>query len=235
MILEQQKLINEKTKELDKIKLTKGGFERREIIRLNKLADSQEELAGEGNLQWVLVKLKEEEEEVFAYVVSKIIDDMKSVADFLREQKTGSFTQGIQEEIVKKLELLLETFRRTKDEYARRRPDQGGQGGGRPPFVPPKAKLRLLRVMQKELRDRTERFEKTFSKKGEDLSPAEKAFSRKLMDEQGALAGLTRKVKETVQSKAGMRGAPPGEPDEEDEDEFEEEDEEDFEEDEDEF
>jgi hypothetical protein len=137
-------------------------------------------------------------------MVGTIINGMKLSSQFLDEYKTGEFILRLQNDIVLKLSLLIDAFKNiaknNKKHPGFNQPPPDGPEGPKPkpPIVSNLTELRLIRLMQIELRDRTSYFRQNISKKGDDLSPAEKVLSTMLTTEQGNLADLVKRFTEKL-------------------------------------
>src|SRR5208283_1882676 len=104
----------------------------------------------------VVVK-KLEEAPVFQWVLLTAKDDMSEAAARLEKEDSGTATQEIQEDVVKKLGELIEAL---KKERQKKGGGGGGKGGGgKQPLVPPAAELKMLKIMQRDVNTRTKQID----------------------------------------------------------------------------
>jgi hypothetical protein len=96
------------TRELDTLRKKKGALNREEVLRTKSLGKAQEDLGR--NLEEVKRKVKEQNVDVFAYVMDSAAADMADAAVSLKDTETGSRTQDLQADAVRKLKDLVEAF-----------------------------------------------------------------------------------------------------------------------------
>lgn len=196
-ILHKQEGLNKETIRLEEVKLKEGELSRAERIILNKLAKNQGDLATETTE--VNQKLLEEHSAVFSWVLKNIVEDMNLVKDLLDvEQRTDECTQGVQEDIIRKLKELLEAL---KKEKVRRKKGGGGGGSGRrkPRLLPNIAELKMLRTIQASLKRKTEHFNQTNVKMGiKEFGPIQQMMLQRLSSQQLHLSDLTKKFAEKL-------------------------------------
>lgn len=128
-IISKQNEINDETIRLDQLKLKEGELPRNELINLKKIAQAQNELADETTS--VNEKLLKEHSTVFSWVLKTVIDDMVLVKDLLENnQRTDDYTQGFQQDILRKLKELLDALKKEKSKIKPGGQSGGGGGGG---------------------------------------------------------------------------------------------------------
>lgn len=199
-ILYKQKKVNEKTIELETARLKNGGsWTRQNRIKVQKLGDEQGKLAQES--ENLLKKMEEEDSTVFSWVMQTAIDDMNLVKDLLRKDvQTDEYTQGLERDIERKLQELLDALRKEMANRKKKRgPQSGGGGGGGGRLVPPIAELKMLRQMQLNLKKKTEDFGRQLKKEGKaEFDEVQRTIVKRLAHEQGTLSDLTRKFAEAL-------------------------------------
>lgn len=202
-LLEQQKKIRDRTNDLeaDRQKAPQEPPSREHQIRVRQVAKNQSGLGD--RIPPLREKLKEEGSLVFDWTLGTVQDDVKTVTEIMEKHfRTDEYTQGIQEDIERKLKELLEALKR---ERARRRGQGGGGGGGGHKLVPDIAELKLLRQMQMNCRRKTEAFsQQNLSGEVPELDPVHKMILERLAAEQGNIAEMTREF--TDRLKGRMQG-----------------------------
>lgn len=157
-VLKTQKTLSSGTVAVFKLKTDKGYARPEELSLRNELAD------GEGKLADDVEKIrkmldKEGTTVVFPAVLKEVQQDLGNVQRRLASLDAGDFTQSIQREVERTLQEMIDSIRK---ELSRRRKKGGGGGGGgkggggkKPPLVPPVAELKLLRILQLGINNRT--------------------------------------------------------------------------------
>jgi len=191
-VLKEQEKINALTEKLG-AKVDMGQrllrSDRRSIL---EAAATQEALAEKVHKE--MEKKIQSEAFVFTWVIRSMVEDMRSVAGLLRESPpdVGSYTRGIQREIVVRIKELLKAFKlELKRRQGQPKPKKGG-GGGRPRLVPALAELQMLKFMESELRARTRALSARITS-GTELKPVERKMIDRLTHEQGDIAGVLKK------------------------------------------
>jgi hypothetical protein len=139
---------------------------------------------------------------VFPTILREVRDDLTSVETSLARAETGKITQLVQSSIEKNLEDLIEAL---KNE--RTRPKKGGSGGGggggggdKQPLVPPIAELKMLKMLQTNLYQRTRLIDAVRAGKPR-LSETELKEVATLSERQKKAAVMTEELKEKLQQR----------------------------------
>ncbi len=206
-VYEEQEKIYEKTVSFNK-KLLSGEKTRQLLIDIKNLAKEQEKLLPKAS--FIKDGFIQQGAAVFTKVMEMVLNDMKLSYNQLVENNVGSYTQSIQEDILKNLETLLEHLKFEIRKIRMRSGGGGGVGGvqgQQPPKIPPLAEIKLLKTMQTNIKIKTEKLmeevKKIFSNANVDtpknrLEIWRKEFVekiKKLSYEQDNLADLAEKVK----------------------------------------
>ena len=190
--MEKQEQIHGTTVKFEAARQNASGFTRVEVARIRALKVEQLQLAG--FMDEIRRKLMEEEAEVYRYVVESVIEEMTDSALGLGRDETGDSTQNVQMEAIRKLKDLIEAFKARRKEAEAGKwivcpaPPQGEPP--RPPLVPDLVQLELIKKQQEALRLKTQVLGRRLDPGADDVSPAERAFLRRLSDEQGRLHGI---------------------------------------------
>ncbi|MEK7866469.1 MAG: hypothetical protein AAB434_07270, partial [Planctomycetota bacterium] len=199
-ILHEQKKVNEETLRLETARLKNGGaWTRPNRIKVQGLGDQQGKVATEA--EDLMKKMKEEDSTVFSWVLQTAIDDMVLVRDLLKQDvQTDEYTQGLERDIERKLQELLDALKKEMANRKKKKGPQGsGQGGSGGRLVPPIAELKMLRQMQLNLKRKTEDFDRQLKKdKTEEFDDVQRTIVKRLAHEQGTLGDLTRKFAEAL-------------------------------------
>lgn len=109
-----------------------------------------------------LVLLREDGTSVaFPEAIEQARDDMQSIAERLQDAKFEMITQGLEEDVIEALEQALASLQQALKDLRDQQSGQGQPGGGQPgeqPLVDNLAELRMIRALQKRVKDRTERY-----------------------------------------------------------------------------
>jgi uncharacterized protein DUF4175 len=135
------------------------GFDRAGQLALVELSNEEGSIAEQADEVLVMLK-REGTTVVFPAVLTELAEDLRDVQDRLSRRDPGDLTQGIQAEIERSLEEMIDAIRK---ELSNRRkqgssPSGGGGGGGaggKRPLIPPVAELKMLRAMQLQVNRRT--------------------------------------------------------------------------------
>ncbi len=189
----QDGVLNKATRDLDAVRTKKGSLNREEVIRAKSLGKMQDDLGK--SLEEIRRKLKESNVDVFIYVLESAGGDMTDAAGNLRESETGSRTQDLQNDALRKLKELVDAFDLKRKQNRQQPPGGGGGGGGgggKPPLVPDLVQLNMMRKIQEALLRKTQGLQNGYKADREDLSAGEKTQLQRLSDEQGKLSTLMK-------------------------------------------
>ncbi|MEX2168803.1 MAG: hypothetical protein WD851_05810 [Pirellulales bacterium] len=129
---------------------------------------------------------------VFELALTATAKDMDAAAAQLATGKTGRPTQQLEHSALTRLGHIADVLRseanQPEPQEGAGQPGQGGQGGAQPPSPIDVAELKMLRLMQADLNQRTREHEATLAER--DVPPAEDALSTELATQQQRLAGL---------------------------------------------
>jgi hypothetical protein len=189
-LTEQQRAVLETTRRFDGRRLPSGSFDRAQAVEVLKLSRHQ---------QWLQEEAGRLAEKLLAAGAMRMAltdagGDMARAAEQLRQYETGPPTQQIENEVVRRLDLLLAAL---QPEQLDQPPGAGNANGGtgngpKPPAAPgdaqTMAELKLLKLLQEDLMARTAVLdgEVAGGAKTEDQSRRYAALS----EEQGQLAEL---------------------------------------------
>ena len=113
----------------------------------------------------------------------------------------GPYTRGLGLEVEARLAELLKAF---KLELKRRQKPPGKPGPPKPPgkprLVPALAELQMLRTLQTQIRDNTDRLFRAV-KAGKDLTPVQKIILERLVHRQGNVTDVMRRFIQTLERK----------------------------------
>jgi hypothetical protein len=200
-LVTKQEAINNETTRLDGVKKKDGDLGRKEQLDVRKIAAQQDEL--KKTAEEMRKKIEDEGSQVYTWVLETCRDDMGNIAEELRKQEVGEYTQEVEGDVLGRLKELVSALQKERGRRKKQQ-QQGGGGGGKGPLIPDIAELKLLRTMQVQLKQKTERFGKDSTGQAvKELDPIQKAILARLRAEQGHIAQLTRnftdKMKEKMQ------------------------------------
>lgn len=171
--------------------------ERATAIAATGLANREEQLTAMADSA---LRLLREDGQSIAYpeVIEQVRDDMRQVAERLRDSDLASVTQRLQKEIVESLEEALDSLDKTIQEMQDRQQQrqQGGQAGGEagdPAVVDKLAELRMIRAIQARILRRTS-FWDELRESGEVESTEAQASLERLAQRQARLIRAIRNV-----------------------------------------
>jgi hypothetical protein len=140
-------------------------------------------------LEQIRTQMTEESAKVYAFRVGMIQDDMRDVVARLGTEDVGAGTQEAEREILRKVDQLLEGLRRLRNQQPQQGGGGGGSPGGRPRLVPPIAEFRLMRLIQQEIRERTQRVAARLRESGQ-AGEVERMLLQRLAREEATLSEL---------------------------------------------
>jgi hypothetical protein len=135
--------------------------------------------------------------QVFSLALRGVERQMKRAAELLAELDTGEAPQTAQRNALRRIGQLLAALAAEEGGDQPQQPEEGEQEGGdqgeqgQPPGdgIPELAQLKLLRLLQTELNERTAALEESLDRQAE-LSPAQREEYAALAEEQGQLAEM---------------------------------------------
>jgi hypothetical protein len=186
----QQEVVLE-TERLESLKQQNGKWTRGQALSVRDLARLQTALHDEtGELSKKL-----EAAEVFALALKGAAREMLRAVEQLEARDTGELAQAAEKNALRRFEQLLESLQPDKPEAGGQKQQgegQGGQQGGQQPpgdGIPSLAQLKMLKLMQLEINDRTQGLEEQFAK-AKELSAEQQQEYQALAEEQSKLADL---------------------------------------------
>lgn len=186
---DQQQSVIEETARLEAIRELAGSWTRGQLISVGDLARRQEQLQAEAEA----MAEKLDPARVFHLALTGAAADMKNAAELLGQQQTGAPTQLAEKHALNRLEQLLQALSKDAPQQPdnQQQPPGGGEGGPQQPQpqtdgIPPIAQLKLLKMLQLEINERTT----ALDAKRNTLTPREADEWVRLSAEQGRLADL---------------------------------------------
>lgn len=203
-IYDRQIKVKDETIRLENLRASKGRWSRGELQSLASLARTQNGLRTESkDLTGKLSQAK-----VFVQVIEQSIEKMKQASELMEQREAGAPTQAAVDGAASRFAQILDSL---KADPAKKQNDQqqqegeqgegGGGGGNQGGGIPDIAQIKLLKLMQIEINDRTQILVDAKAKVGKWTPQQQKQFTQ-LSELQGRLAGLVLELSE-----------PKGEPD----------------------
>ncbi len=192
-LIKQQQSINDETLRLDDLKQDGGVLTRGQLGSVRTLAQQQHGLMAETNDFAEKIKAAE----VFHLALSGAVREMTIAAESLEIAETGERTQRAQAEALRRLEQLVTAMKDDDSDEPAEDAGGGGEGGnqGQPPDgIANIAELKLLRLMQESLRERTSELAKLGD--ASRWTAEQQAEVIQLAKEQGKLADLMQAFSE---------------------------------------
>ena len=134
---------------------------------------------------------------VFQWVLQTAGDDMNEAASRLDKEESGLATQEVQDDAIKKIGDLIEALRKERTKPKQGGVGGGGGGGGKQPLVPPIAELKMLRIMQRDVNQRTKKIDEEIAKATagkKDMSKDQRDRLRRAASKEGEIARITDKI-----------------------------------------
>jgi hypothetical protein len=133
---------------------------------------------------------------VFTLTLKRATSAMDDAAGRLQALKTDGQTVTLEKSAAGRFKQLLDSLKPDKMKKGDGDAGEGGEGGGGGgggggDGIPAAAQIKVLKMLQQEINDRTDEFDKLVQR-GEKLSPEQETERTKLHDDQGALADLVR-------------------------------------------
>jgi hypothetical protein len=188
--VQQQEVIAE-TERLETIRQSVGKWTRGQLLSVRDLA-RQEDLLRE-ETEAMAEKLSAAE--VFSLALKGAGKEMLRAVHQLQERDTGATTLAAEHNALRRLEQLLDALKPDKPEPGEKQDQQAGEGegeqGNQPPGdgIPSLAQLKLLKLMQEEVHERTKGLQETLERKG-NLTPEQLQEYSQLSEEQTQLADM---------------------------------------------
>ena len=163
-MLEMELKIQDSTVRMNKTPAAKRT--RQFTVKAGKLSMDQRKVVLE--VDKALTLLREEGSSVaFPEAVQQMRSDMNAVARRIAEEKVGTFTQGLEEDIILALEEMIAALQKAQKDAEERKQQQQQQGkpgqNGQPgdePLVNKIAELKMIRALQMRVNKRTQRYSK---------------------------------------------------------------------------
>jgi hypothetical protein len=188
-MLEMQITVYEGTLLLDRVPADQRG--RNHEIEAGRLSRRESQIVIECNK--ALTILKEEGSGVaFPMVVEQVRDDMEMVVIRLAQDKVDGITQSVEEDIIAALEKLIEALQKAQKDKEQP-PPPPGEGEGQPqdqPLIDMLAELKMIRLMQLQVNDRTKRFSR--------LTDGEQADKPELLEALDKLSEREQKIQKVT-------------------------------------
>jgi hypothetical protein len=189
---ERQGTVLTETQRLDALRQTTGRLSRGQSASVRTLAGDQRNLSGEVNS---LAK-KLSAAAAFELVMNQAAARMIRAAESLDQRDIGDTTQDAQQDALTRLRQLLDAMAPEKAEPGEEGSQGGGQGGGQQPpsdGIQDVAQLKLIKLLQQEINQRTDELKQRFADLGR-LSPEQQEQFSLLSREQSDLADLVRNM-----------------------------------------
>jgi hypothetical protein len=191
----QAATLNE-TQRLDEARRTSGAWNRGQLQSLAETATTQENLAREANV----LAGRLSGAQAFTLAMRGAGSDMQDAAARLRKQESGRSTVEKQQRALSRLGQLLSALEPDQEDIDAAVPQDDAGGGGaaggeeaRGEQIPDVAQLKLIKLMQVDLNDRTQALSKSLGQAQVDSQDVAEELSR-LSEEQGRLADAIRNL-----------------------------------------
>ena len=197
-MLEMQLKVYEGTSRLGDVLEDERG--RAEDIEASKLSLDERKIVVEA--EKALVLLREEGSSVaFPEVVQQMRDDMFQVVERLAQTQVGQVTQGIEQDIIRSLEEMIEALQRAQQEREEQQQQQQQQGSGQSPdqaLIDILAELKMIKAMEQRVHKRTERYARLLDDQedlaGQATQPDLHSAIRQLGERQRRIHKITRDI-----------------------------------------
>ncbi len=198
-ILKSQQTITKETKETYVKRTGPEKYERSEQVKLTELSRGEGRLSDDVKVVLEML-MKEGSTVVFPEVLKQVQEDLQEVQKLLSENKADELTQAMQEDIERSLQDMIDAIRKELTNRRKQQgisdPGRGGGGGGA--LVPPLAELKLLYMMQLQIKRRTEALNKQVNEKT--INETESArYHRQLAERQKNVTKMTNDMKMKLQ------------------------------------
>jgi hypothetical protein len=192
-----QREINDRTVEMD-TRRKEEQWSRGLAVLVAQLASRQTGLAARASG----VNVRMGQAQAFVHVMAKIVASMRNAGEKLADHRTDETVRIEQRDAVRHIEILIEAIkrddnRRKEDQFAsnpqQQRPRNGSQPPSRPQSVPPAAELRLIKLLQTDLK---KQIELAYDRTQQQANAGEEMLNklRRLGLQQREILELTRKI-----------------------------------------
>ncbi len=184
-LVDQQQRALQETARLEQLRQQAGALTRGQALSLSDLARQQERIAAD--TAGLTTKLAGAE--VFLLALEGAAEQMRAASERLLQQQTGNAAQRHQRNALARLQPVLHAL--ADEEQAPKNNGGGGSGGGggqQGQNLRDLAELKLLKLLQQDLRRRTEELQDAAD--GEPLTRPQERELEQLAAEQGRLADL---------------------------------------------
>ncbi|MDH3719113.1 MAG: hypothetical protein OES79_13430, partial [Planctomycetota bacterium] len=181
-LVELQQVILDNTRRLENLRDQQGNLTRGQLVGVRGLSAQQESLHDAARL----TSNKLSGAEVFGRTLGRAADKMKEAAGRLARFETGDVTQRVEQQALDRLSLLIEALSPDKpDADAGQAPGGAGQGGGNQGGgLGSQAELKLLKLLQADLNQRTDE-----NREAIDQATAREEDTTELVQQRVQLAG----------------------------------------------
>ncbi len=213
----RQQSLSAETQRLDKLRLD-------QIAARQQFTDGQKESVRnlsrqEDDVRQAALQLAEKlaEAAVFQAALQGAARELELAAEQLAQLKTGTPTQTAQRNAERRFGQLVEALKPEPPDNSKNSDGGGNKGGGSgkqqsPPKngIPSVAQLKLLKMMQLELNDRTRELDARLAgRKPEEIGDVERRERDLVSQQQGEVARLTLNLSRRLQAAAGGEGDDP--------------------------
>lgn len=210
-ILAIQQEVIDQTEKLNQAHEEKEQWNRVQLKALSELATKQNQLVdASGKTAEIVAPAR-----ILSLSLKRAIQSMEGARDLLADRQTGQNTHEAQVSARDRLKEILEAFEReNQDNQQNNGEQQGGSEGEQPqeqgeqPIVPPLAELKILRGLQQELNQRTDRLSQELAK-GPEKPEALHQELDELSQEQEELMQLLEVTLDQLQKQQGPNGPGP--------------------------
>jgi hypothetical protein len=202
---QMQREVHEGTVRLDKVPIEDR--DQSHESEAERLANKEKLITVEADKPMLLLK-EDGTAVVFPEALRQMRDDMQQIADRLGQARVDQITQVIESDVIAAIEEMLGAVRRAQREQGKdaanqdtkKKQNKKNQPGQKkqddqqreaPPLVDTLAELRMIRAMQKQINDRTERYSKLIDGEQADKAEIIEALQR-LADRELRVQKVTR-------------------------------------------
>ena len=184
----------------------KHGVTRRDLIAIRRIGSRQKKLMSE--IDKIMQKLEKEDSQVFNWILRRIRVNMDETIKNLRRRDMGILTQSLQKEAIDRMSKLLVALKEEQDrrkkqnQQQQQQQQQEDQMQQRPRILPTIAELKMIKDIQIEIKDKTQRLFNNIKDKKVMDSLTRKRLER-LGYEEGDLAEMTKRFIESLEGVSG--------------------------------
>ena len=190
-LIERQQSVIEETVRLEQERISRGRWSRGQLKSLKLLQQTEQDL----QLQSVKVAEKLSKAPVFKLAMEKAIDQLELAVDRLDQRLTDQQTLSAEQNAQSRFKTLLQALNaETESEQTEQQPEDGQQmmPSDQIPII---AQLRLLKLLQEDILERTTEFNDTLTPQKQ-LTAQQLELRKQLSKEQADLAELSQKILE---------------------------------------